>query len=278
MSAMMHFGGAIVLALVGFAVAATGAAPDPSAAAARVDDDQATPAPPAHAPIEQRHLTTRDGTVVDYALVLPRDFDASKTYPALLALPPGPQTASMVEAGLDRYWGKQASERGWIVISPAAPNGVSFYSGSERLVPELLDAVQSQFKVEGGKFHLAGASNGGRSAFRVALDHPDRFLSLTVLPGMPPRPEDFAMLPSIAKLPVTMYVGGSDTAWLEQMKRTRDALVRAGGRVTLTVLPNEGHVPPSLDGAVIMERLDEVRREIKGIATPNDRTGAHSSS
>lgn len=36
-------------------------------------------------------LKMDDGTTIRYALVLPDDFDASKTYPAFLALPSGPQ-------------------------------------------------------------------------------------------------------------------------------------------------------------------------------------------
>ncbi len=39
---------------------------------------------------------------------------------------------------------------------------------------------------EGGKGHLAGVSYGGLSAYRVITEYPDRFLSLTVLPGVPP--------------------------------------------------------------------------------------------
>ena len=134
----------------------------------------------------------------------PEDFDPEHAYPALLALPPGPQTERMVEAGLGRYWGDLAAERGWIVVSPVAPGGVTFFQGSEHLVPELLAQVRDEHRVENGRFHLAGASNGGRSAFRVALEYPEEFLSLTVLPGFPPNDEDRRRLERIAGMPVRM--------------------------------------------------------------------------
>ena len=67
-----------------------------------------------------------DGTPLRYTIVLPTVFTPAKTYPVLLAMPPGPQTEAMVEAGLN-YWRLEAQKRGWIVISPIAPDGVLFF-------------------------------------------------------------------------------------------------------------------------------------------------------
>ena len=40
------------------------------------------------------------------------------------------------------------------------------FQGSDRLIPEFLDAMLVQYQVENGRFHLAGVSNGDISAFR----------------------------------------------------------------------------------------------------------------
>jgi len=203
-------------------------------------------------------LELADGSALRYALVLPRDFDPEQSYPALLALPPGAQDVSMVEAGLSRYWGRLAAERGWLVVSPVAPQGVMFFRGSERHIPELLAHIRARYKVEGERFHLAGNSNGGRSAFRIALDNPDEFVSLLALPGFPPREDDFDLLERLAGKPVRLFVGGEDRSWIEPMRRTRDILAKMGSDVRLTVLPGEGHVPPSLDGGRFMDELTAV--------------------
>ena len=203
-------------------------------------------------------LELSDGGHLRYALVLPRDFDPEQTYPALLALPPGGQDEGMVEAGLSRYWGRQAADRGWLVVSPVAPERVMFFVGSERYIPELLTHIRGRFKIAGERFHLAGNSNGGRSAFRIALDYPASFASLFALPGFPPRAEDFDRLERLAGKPVRLFVGGEDRGWIEPMQRTRDLLEEIGGDVTLTVLPGEGHVPPSLDGGRFMSELEAV--------------------
>ncbi len=68
-------------------------------------------------------LEMDDGTTIRYALVLPDGFDASKTYPAFLALPPGPQKEGSVDWGLASFGGEAAARRGWIVVSPIAPGG-----------------------------------------------------------------------------------------------------------------------------------------------------------
>ena len=205
-----------------------------------------------------RELRTAEGSL-RYALSLPDGFDASRTYPVLLAFPPGPQTEPMVDAGFDRYWGRQASRRGWIVVSPAAPDGQVFHRGGDTLIPDLLDQIAAEFQIEGHRFHVAGWSNGGRTAFRVALDFPSRVRSLVVLPGGPASEGDVNRLARLDGIAVRMYAGGRDTQWVGVMQDTERQLTALGVSVETTVLPGEGHVPPSLDGEPIMMLLDGLR-------------------
>jgi poly(3-hydroxybutyrate) depolymerase len=207
---------------------------------------------------EYRELRTTEGRL-RYALGLPDGFDRSRTYPVLLAFPPGPQTEPMVDAGFNRYWGSQASRRGWIVVSPAAPDGQIFHRGGDTLIPALLDHIASEFQIEGGRFHVAGWSNGGRTAFHVALEHPSRVRSLVVLPGGPPTENDAERLGQLEGIPVRMFAGGRDTEWIRVMQDTERRLTALGVSVESTVLPGEGHVPPSLDGERIMTLLEGLR-------------------
>ena len=208
---------------------------------------------------EYLELRTTSGDRLRYALALPNGFEPSNTYPVLLAFPPGPQTEPMVEAGFGRYWGDQASARGWIVVSPVAPDGQLFHRGAETVIPALLDRTASEFQIEGGRFHVAGWSNGGRSAFRVALEHPSRVQSLVVLPGGPPTERDFDGLGRLAGIPVRMFAGALDTEWVRRMQDTEARLKELGIDVETTTLPGEGHVPISLDGDPIMELLEGLR-------------------
>jgi pimeloyl-ACP methyl ester carboxylesterase len=111
---------------------------------------------------------------------------------------------------------------------------------------------------EGGKVHLAGVSNGGLSAYRVITEFPDRFLSLTVLPGVPPDARALPALKSLKGIPVAAFVGGDDTEWARGSREASQELDRLGIQNTLTIVPGSGHVI-SLDPVKLFDLLDQRR-------------------
>ena len=123
------------------------------------------------------------GVTVQYKVVLPAGYDASKSYPAIIALGGGPQTMNTVDGVLNRNLRAEAEKRGYIVIAPAAPNGELFFESGARIFPEFLKAILADYKIQDGKFHIAGPSNGGIAAFHVAAANPQYFLSVTAFPG-----------------------------------------------------------------------------------------------
>ncbi len=201
--------------------------------------------------IDYYEMTLADGTAVTYGVVLPDNYEAGETYPVLLALPPGPQTEDMVAAGVEGYWGAEGQKRGWVVISPVAPNGRLFFQGSESVMPEFLERMAQLYPPEGEQFYLGGVSNGGISAFRIATAQPELFRAIAVLPGFPQSP-DFQQLGKLTGIPVSMFVGERDTQWIQSMEAAQAELTRLGGEATLEIVPNEGHVIQSLVGG---ERL-----------------------
>jgi dienelactone hydrolase len=204
------------------------------------------------------HRFERNGKVIEYVLVLPDLFDKNATYPVLLALPPGDQSKQMVENGLHLYYEPEAKRRGWVVISPAAPMGENFYSGAETELPALLDEVSNTVHFEGGKAHVAGFSNGGRSAYRVTTSYPERFFSLTVFPGVPPDERATQALANLKGIPVAAFAGEQDEEWVRESRQTKKKLDKLGVKNTLEVLPGEGHVM-RLDPVRLFDLLDRCR-------------------
>lgn len=204
--------------------------------------------PPKHEFVPLRlEQASPSAVILEYVVVLPDDFDATRSYPTLLALPPGAQNREMVEAGL-RVWEAEGKRRGWVIISPAAPNaGTSsvdpFFKSGYRHISALLDEVGKTVKFEGGKVHVGGISNGGRGAFRVATELPARVASVIVLPGALNGP-DYARLAEIRDIPVTLYVGGKDVEWVREGAKAKDAIEKAGGKVTVRMIENAGHAVP----------------------------------
>ncbi|RMF64615.1 MAG: hypothetical protein D6743_09130 [Calditrichaeota bacterium] len=217
---------------------------------------------------KRRTMKLQDKTRMSYTVVLPEKYDKQRVYPILLALPPGPQTGEMVERGLDGFWREQAQSRGWIVVSPVAPHGKLFFQGSEAYLPEFLDKIAQEFPPEGGKFYLAGISNGGISAFRVALNWPERFHALLALPGFP-ADRDFQRLERLKQIPVAMFGGGEDVGWVVQMQQAQRRLKELNGHVTLKVFPGEGHLVRSLvGGKLLFDLLESFRRDTKKTSNP----------
>jgi len=206
------------------------------------------------------HRFVHNRRVIEYALVLPERFDKAVPYPVLLALPPGDQSRQMVEAGLHLYWEAEAKKRGWVVISPAAPDGDSFYDGAEKELPNLLDEISKSVLFEGGKVHLVGVSNGGLSAYRAITEYPSRFLSLTVLPGIPPDNRALVALDRLKGIPVAAFVGREDTAWVRGSRETKEKLDRLGIENTLEVVAGQGHVI-ALSPARLFDLLEKRRQK-----------------
>src|SRR5713101_9358204 len=101
------------------------------------------------------------GVTVQYKVVLPSGYDAAKAYPGILALGGGPQTMNTVDGVLSRNFRAEAEKRGYLVVAPAAPDGQLFFEDGARIFPEFLRMILADYKIEGGKFHIAGPSNGG---------------------------------------------------------------------------------------------------------------------
>src|SRR5215468_9093933 len=158
-----------------------------------------------------------DGATVHYKIILPKSFDPAKTYPAVLAFPPGSQTMDMVLTTLQQNWLPEFDQRGYIVVIPAAPFGRSFTGAGAKVFPEFIERLLQEYKIRDNKFHIAGMSNGGRSAFHIAALYPQYFLSVTGFPGYLPEPTP-DRVSALAGLCIFMHVGEFDTEWLDQMR------------------------------------------------------------
>ncbi len=201
------------------------------------------------------------GVGVYYKLILPTGYDPSKAYPAVLAFPGGPQTMQVVQGTVDHNWRAQAEQRGYIVVVPAAPDGELFFEDGARVFPEFITDLLSDFKVDGGKFHIAGMSNGGLSAFYIASLYPRYFLSLTGFPGLL-NDATADKLKALAGMCINMHVGELDPEWLSAMKQQSEELRSLGFKVRFTIEPKQPHRLATLadDGAArLFNQFDEAR-------------------
>jgi predicted esterase len=197
-------------------------------------------------------------------VVLPTGYDAAKTYPAILALGGGPQTMNTVDGVLNRNLRAEAEKRGYIVIAPAAPDGELFFERGARIFPEFLKAILADYKIQDGRFHIAGPSNGGIAAFHVAAANPQYFLSVTAFPGYMWQPTN-AKLMAISKMCVFMYVGEHDDyMWHPEMKREAEFLQSKGTVARYTVEKGQPHRIETLAGVNASRLFDGFEETKKG--------------
>ena len=190
-------------------------------------------------------------TTVHFKLVLPDGYDAAKTYPAILGFGGGPQNMNTVDGIINRNFRAEAEKRGYIVVAPAAPEDDLFFEGGDRIFPDFLKLITADYKIRGGKFHVAGPSNGGIAAMHVAAANPQYFLSATPFPGYLWQPTA-GKLKAIAsaKVCVFMYVGEFDPyMWHSEMKREAEALSVMGTLARYNVEKGQPHRLETLAGA-----------------------------
>ncbi|HEX5045861.1 MAG TPA: alpha/beta hydrolase-fold protein [Gammaproteobacteria bacterium] len=196
------------------------------------------------------------GFDVQYKVILPDGYDAAKAYPAVLVMGGGPQTMNTVDGTLERNFRAEAERRGYIVVAPAAPNGELFFEDGARIFPEFLNKVRQEYKIEGGKFHVAGPSNGGIAAMHVAAANPDHFLSVTAFPGYLWQPSE-KKLAALSKMCVYLYVGENDEyRWHDEMQREVKFLQQRGTVAKYSEEKGQPHRIETLAGASASRLFD----------------------
>ena len=204
---------------------------------------------------------------VQYKVVLPSGYDPAKAYPGIIALGGGPQTMNTVDGVLNRNLRAEAEKRGYIVIAPAAPEGQLFFEDGARIFPEFLKMILADYKIQDGKFHIVGPSNGGIAAFHVAAANPQYFVSVTAFPGYMWQPTP-AKLQAISKMCVFMYVGENDEyRWHDEMKEEAEFLRSKGTKAHYTVEKGQPHRLETLAGANATRLFDGFEETKKGCSS-----------
>ncbi len=121
----------------------------------------------------------------DYALMLPPEYQPSRSYPAVVALHDGRGPNAAVD-----WLAAEAARRGYIVIAPeynVPGEGKAFhYSTGEHAAAELsLRDARKRYSIDSDRVYLAGQLEGGNMAIDLGLGHPDLFAGVVSISGFP---------------------------------------------------------------------------------------------
>jgi hypothetical protein len=191
---------------------------------------------------------------VRWYATLPPDHDPAASYPVVLALPPGPGTQAMVQAGLGRYWEAEAARRGYLVLSVEL-QGQRMAGRAAPIVDGVLAAAAERYGADPGRVILTGFSNGGVGAMIALIETEARpFRGLIGLPAAAPRGASLDGL-DLAGFPVLLLAGEQDGGWVQGMRHTASELEALGAVVELEILAGQGHVI-DVDPARLFDWMD----------------------
>jgi predicted peptidase len=123
----------------------------------------------------------------------------------------------------------------FIVIAPQCSPEESW---SPAELNDLLDRIQTKYRVDTRRVCLTGLSMGGYGSWSLAIDSPNRFAAVAPICGGGD-PADAGRLKGV---PFWVFHGGKDPVVpLQSGQDMVDALKKAGGNVKFTVFPEDGH-------------------------------------
>jgi poly(3-hydroxybutyrate) depolymerase len=158
---------------------------------------------------------------LEYALRLPKDYDATKRYPLIVSIPDHDEKAA---DHLRTHWTSAAVRDAALVISPAMPRELADWTavavtGRPGGVSHVLTAVRvagARFSVDLDRVYLVGRGRGAPAAIAAANNSPQRFAGVVTRAGEPGElgPRNFS------NLPVLLISGGAQAqAFEEQAKK-----------------------------------------------------------
>lgn len=133
-----------------------------------------------------------------YAIYLPKNYDAARAYPLVVALHGGSAGGNLflgVVLGNNMNW-KEYDKHLWdefvprwtpecIVVAPDGFGQVMWRFMGEQDVLDVIADVQKHYAIDEDRIALLGLSNGGVGAYTVGLRHAHRFSAVIAIAGAP---------------------------------------------------------------------------------------------
>lgn len=193
---------------------------------------------------EKRVFENAD-TVLPYRLVLPENYDGTKSYPMLVFLHGAGERGNDNELQLFhcvQYLADNLPE--CIIVAPQCPvnnqwvdtpwaNGAYSIeavpeSNELKAVIELLDALQEEFNVDSDRIYASGISMGGFGAWDLMMRHNDYFAAGVLVCGG----GDLSQAEALKDTPLFVFHGDADTAVpVSGSRDTVQAIKDAGGEL-----------------------------------------------
>jgi len=196
-----------------------------------------------------RTVTIKEHTY-PYTVYVPRNYDASRTWPVILALHGSGERGSdgvrQMQIGAAQGIRANPERVPAIVVFPQAPAETRWLGEPADAAMRALEEAIVEFHGDRDRIYVTGLSMGGYGTYHLALAYPDRFAALVVVcGGLFPHPTTTAVQQSplvtdandpygfvarsLRHLPIWIFHGDADTTIpVEESRRMVEALRAAG--------------------------------------------------
>jgi predicted peptidase len=209
-----------------------------------------------------RSYKGKDGMTIPYRLFIPKNYDAQKSYPLVVAMHGAGErgTDNMLQLTthkLATVWAvdsNQAKHPSFIFAPQCPPYpevwvntpfGAGTYNVDKvamtvpmKTVLEILDSLIVQYRIDTSRIYLAGLSMGGYATWYMLMKYPQRFAAAIPICGA----GDTAKAPLLNRMPIWAFHGDSDkTVPVAGTRQMIAAIRKAGGSPLYTEYPGVDH-------------------------------------
>jgi predicted peptidase len=228
-----------LLVTLGFAGLGAGCSAPSHAGPGRSDDK-----PMPQTGFIERSLQMPDGRQRRYAIFVPRSYDASKAWPAILFLhgagERGDDNQAQVRVGIGKAIRRQQADFGFITIMPQCAKDTWWTDDSEKsYAMAALARTRKEYSIDPARIILTGLSMGGQLTWVLAAEHPDLWAAIVPICGAKGDP---ARAAAFAQVQCWCFHGTKDD--VVPVARSREmvqAIKKAGGHPRYTEYPNANH-------------------------------------
>ena len=204
-------------------------------------------------------VVTVDGADRRYQVYLPNSYDAQAEWPVILFLhgggAQGEDGLKSTQIGLGAAIRLTPERWPAIAVFPQTPEGKDWLGLGGRIAMAALAATLDEFSGDRSRVYLTGLSMGGKGAWYLGSEHPDRFAAMVVIAGcaacgrpppggFPKSREDLIgdLAARLFDVPVWIFHGDADSVVPVGGSRNMEAALQAvGATVRYTEFPDVEH-------------------------------------
>ena len=180
--------------------------------------------------VSDRSVPLGGGPRLDFILDVP-DLEDAGAVPLVLALPYAGAPAASAREYYDVLAGPGLRELGAVVVVPVAFDGNWNTPAAVSAIASFVEAAVEAWPVDPGRVVVTGYSNGGNGAWAQAEQHGDLY-SAAIPMG------SYAPTDPPTRVPLYVVHGRDDELFpAARAERAAEQVARAGGQVTVEVLP-----------------------------------------